>query len=81
MTKKHHHAHHTWLGRLSHQVKKRLGHKLETKTHLFSILKDAERKSLLNTDSLLMMESVLEFGDLKVRDIMIPRNQMVTVFY
>jgi magnesium and cobalt transporter len=70
---------HSWITRVSHGIKQKLGHKLEHKNHLFAILREAERKSLLNTDSLLMLESVLEFGELKVRDIMIPRSQMSTV--
>lgn len=43
---------------------------------LLDILKDAEEKHLLDAEALSMMQSVLQFSEMRVRDIMIPRVQM-----
>lgn len=69
----------TWLEHLAHRVKQRLKHKPKNKEQLVMILKEAEQQSLLNIDTLLMLESVIQFSEMKVRDIMIPRTQMTTV--
>ncbi|MBW8190709.1 CNNM family magnesium/cobalt transport protein CorC [Neiella marina] len=46
---------------------------------LIEIIKDAQSNGLFDTDIAQMIEGVLEVDDLRVRDIMIPRSQMVTV--
>ena len=46
---------------------------------LLDILKDAEEKHLLDAEALSMMQSVLQFSEMRVRDIMIPRVQMNAV--
>ncbi len=46
---------------------------------LLEILKDAEEKHLLDADALSMIEGVLRFSELQVRDVMIPRVQMNAV--
>jgi magnesium and cobalt transporter len=46
---------------------------------LMEILSDAAARGLLDEDALAMVEGVLEVADLQVRDIMIPRAQMVFV--
>jgi magnesium and cobalt transporter len=79
MSKKHPPKKHGWLTHIVHKIKKRIGHKLETQEHLLVLLKEAENRSLLNIDTLLMLESVLQFSDMKVRDIMVPRSQMISV--
>lgn len=79
MSKKSTSKKHGWLTHIIHKIKKRIGHKLETQEHLLLLLKEAENRSLLNIDTLLMLESVLQFSDMKVRDIMIPRSQMISV--
>jgi magnesium and cobalt transporter len=80
MTKKLHHTKKTsWFAHLAQRLKKRIGPTLDNKDELLTLLREAEQSSLLNTDTLLMMESVLEFSDMRVRDIMIPRTQMTTV--
>lgn len=80
MPKKHKHPKKpTWFAFLAQQVKQKLSHKLQSKEQLQLILKEAEQQSLLNADTLSMLESVLTFSDMKVRDIMFPRTQMITV--
>jgi magnesium and cobalt transporter len=46
---------------------------------LLEILREAREKRLLDTDALSMIEGVLQVSQMRVRDIMIPRVQMVVV--
>ena len=46
---------------------------------LLEILREAREKHLLDTDALAMIEGVLQVSQMRVRDIMIPRIQMVVV--
>jgi len=51
----------------------------DTKEKLIELLRQARRKALFDGEALSMMEGVLQVSDLQVRDIMIPRAQMVVV--
>jgi len=44
-------------------------------------LRNAQKRGLLDSDALSMIEGVLEVAEMQVRDIMIPRTQMVVVEY
>jgi magnesium and cobalt transporter len=46
---------------------------------LIALLKQAKERALFDTEALAMIEGVLQVSDLQVRDIMIPRAQMVVV--
>lgn len=46
---------------------------------LLEILRESEEKHLLDADSLRMIEGVMQVSELRARDIMIPRSQMVVV--
>jgi len=46
---------------------------------LVELLRDAEQRSLLKPDALAMIEGVLQVSEMQVRDIMIPRSQMVVI--
>jgi magnesium and cobalt transporter len=46
---------------------------------LLAVLREASERGLLDAEALTMLEGVLEVSDLQVRDIMIPRAQMVCV--
>lgn len=46
---------------------------------LLEILRESEEKHLLDSDSLSMIEGVMQVSELRVRDIMIPRSQMIVV--
>ncbi|WP_031433740.1 HlyC/CorC family transporter [Methylomarinum vadi] len=46
---------------------------------LLEILREAQKKRLLDSDALSMIEGVLQVSEMRVRDIMIPRIQMVVV--
>src|ERR1700722_8200348 len=51
----------------------------QDRTELVALLRQASQRGLVEADALSMLEGVLEVGDLQVRDIMIPRAQMVFV--
>ena len=46
---------------------------------LIDLLRAAERRNLLHADALPMIEGALQVSDIQVRDIMVPRVQMVVV--
>jgi magnesium and cobalt transporter len=46
---------------------------------LASILVEARERGLIDADVLQMLESVLEVSEIQVRDIMVPRSQMVVI--
>lgn len=51
----------------------------DDKQQLTEILRDAEKQNLINPDTLAMMEGALLVSEMRVRDIMVPRSQMVVV--
>ena len=67
--------HPSWLERLSHA----LFREPQDRKQLVELLHDAKERHLLEADALGMIEGVLNVSETKVRDIMIPRPQMVTV--
>jgi magnesium and cobalt transporter len=64
-----------WLKRLTQG----LAPELESRKDLLAVLRAAGERGLIDADALTMLEGVLEVGDLQVRDIMVPRAQMVFV--
>ena len=46
---------------------------------LVELLRDAQTRNLLDADALAMIESIMQVSEMQVRDIMIPRAQMVVV--
>jgi magnesium and cobalt transporter len=65
----------SWLDKLS-QV---LLREPKDRQQLIELLRDAEQRSLLDADALSMIEGVMQVADMQVRDIMIPRAQMIVV--
>lgn len=51
----------------------------QNKEELVEVLNDAQDRKLIKPSTKLMLEGVLEVSDMRVRDIMIPRSQMVTL--
>ncbi len=51
----------------------------QNKDELVNVLADAQNRELINPETKQMIEGVLEVSEIKVRDIMIPRSQMVTI--
>lgn len=50
-----------------------------TRAELVDLIQDAELRDLIDSDTKEMIEGVLDVAELKVRDIMIPRSQMITI--
>ncbi len=63
----------TWFERLSQFI---LGEPKD-RTHLLEFLRGAQERNLFNSDALVMIEGVLQVSEMQVREIMIPRSQMV----
>ena len=64
-----------WLKRITQS----LGGEPQDRGELVQMLRDSGERGLLDTDALTMLEGVLEVADLQVRDIMVPRVQMVFI--
>lgn len=65
----------SWLDRLSHALLR----EPQDRQQLVELLRDAEARNLLDADALSMIEGVLQVSVMQVRDIMIPRTQMVAI--
>lgn len=70
-----HSTHKSWLDRLS-QI---LHREPQNREQLMEILRLAASRDILDNDALTMIEGVLAVSEIQVRDIMIPRSQMVVV--
>ena len=64
-----------WLRRLTQG----LATEPQDREALASVLHEAAERGVIDSDALTMLEGVLDVGDLQVRDIMVPRAQMVFV--
>ena len=64
-----------WFDRLT----KLFGSEPRNREQLIQLLKDAKSRALLDTEALSMIEGVLQVSELRVRDIMVPRAEMVYV--
>ncbi|MCH9671124.1 MAG: CBS domain-containing protein [Gammaproteobacteria bacterium] len=65
----------SWLDRLGHVFTAEPKDRVE----LTEILRDAEKRELFDAQALAMIEGALQVADMQVRDIMVPRAQMVCV--
>lgn len=65
----------SWWRKLAH----RLAGAPRTRDDLLALLKEAQEANLLDEDALAMFAGVLETDELQVRDIMVPRSQMVVL--
>jgi magnesium and cobalt transporter len=65
----------SWLARLN----KALSGEPQDRDQLIDLLRDAEKRNLVDAQALAMIEGVLQVGEMQVRDIMVPRTQMVVV--
>lgn len=67
----------SWFARLSQL----LSNEPQDRDDLLVLLRDAQQRHLLSNEALSMIEGALEVSDIHVRDIMIPRAQMVVLPY
>lgn len=68
-------AHRSWLQRLTHFI----SGEPEDREDLLELLRVAQKRKLIAHEALSMIEGVLQVSELRVRDISIPRAQMVVV--
>ena len=64
-----------WLGKI---VQSFTGEP-KNKEELVEIINDAEQRDVINPETREMIEGVMEVSEMRVRDIMIPRAQMITI--
>ncbi len=75
MSDEHNGEHRSWLERLGLF----LTGEPEDREDLLVFLRDAQKRHVIDPEALSMIEGVMQFSELRVRDIMIPRVQMVVV--
>src|SRR5210317_1418389 len=64
-----------WFEALSHALLR----EPRDRGELTKLLRDAQQRNLLDYDALSMIEGVLEVSEMQVRDVMVPRTQMVVI--
>ena len=64
-----------WLRKLGFFIHGKPG----TRRDLIQVLRRAEKEALLDMQALSMLEGVLQFSEMRVGDIMIPRTQMIAI--
>ncbi len=64
-----------WLRRLAQGM----GREPRDREELIEVLREASERGTIDAESLAMIEGVLQVGDTQVRDIMVPRSQMVVL--
>lgn len=61
-----------WLSQLFHSEPK-------DKEELIEVIREAEENELIDPDTLDMIEGVMDIAEQRIRDIMIPRSQIITI--
>lgn len=69
------HPHRGWLERLSNALLR----EPQDREQLLELLHDARERQLLDSQALSMIEGVLKVSEMQVRDIMVPRPQMIVI--
>jgi magnesium and cobalt transporter len=64
-----------WLRRITQQI----AGEPQDREDIMQVLREASERGLMDAEALAMLEGVLDVSDLQVRDIMVPRAQMVIV--
>ena len=65
----------TWLERLTQAF----AHEPKNRKELLEVLREAHLNKLLDSDALAIVEGAIQVADLQVRDIMVPRSQMMSI--
>lgn len=65
----------SWLSKLKHF----LHLEPQNKEELIELLRDAHLRQLIDNETLAMIESAILFAHLRVRDILVPKNQMICI--
>ncbi len=65
----------SWIGRLTNI----LNVDPKDRDELVNVLRDAQGKDIIDVDALAMIEGVLQVTEMQVRDVMLPRSQMIVL--
>jgi len=65
----------TWLGKITQAFT----HEPKNRQELLQLLREAHQNKLLDSESLAIVEGAIQVADLQVRDIMVPRSQMISI--
>ena|SRR6218665_1579492 len=65
----------SWLGKITQAF----AHEPKNRQELLELLRDAHQNKLLDSEALAIVEGAIQVADLQVRDIMVPRSQMVSI--
>ena len=65
----------SWIGRITHL----LNSDPKNRDELVSVVREAQDKDIIDLDALVMIEGVLQVTEMQVRDVMIPRSQMIVL--
>ncbi|MBV1914916.1 MAG: CBS domain-containing protein [Pseudomonadales bacterium] len=66
----------SWLSRVLGQFKR---DRSSAKQQLKTVLREAEKDQVIDTEALSIIEGAMQVSNMQVRDVMIPRSQLVTV--
>lgn len=66
---------HSWFERLSNLLIR----EPKDREQLMEVLRDAEERDILSAEMLSMIESVLQVSEMHVREVMVPKSQMVVI--
>ncbi|MBU1330740.1 MAG: HlyC/CorC family transporter [Gammaproteobacteria bacterium] len=65
----------SWLNKLTQAF----AHEPKNRQELLEVLREAHQNKLLDSEALAIVEGAIQVADLQVRDIMVPRSQMMSV--
>lgn len=65
----------SWLHRLKHFLQS----EPQNQDELIRLLRDAQNRSLISSETLAMIEGTISFSKMRARDIMLPKNQIVCI--
>ncbi|HHJ4328258.1 TPA: HlyC/CorC family transporter [Klebsiella pneumoniae] len=65
----------SWLNKLAQAF----AHEPKNRQQLLEVLRDAHQNQLIDSEALAIVEGAIQVADLQVRDIMVPRSQMVSI--
>ena len=52
---------------------------IKDKAYLMDMLRDAQQRDVISSETLSMIEGVMEVTDMQVREVMVPRSQMIVI--
>ena len=61
------------------QIGRSLVGEINDKAQLLTILRDVQSRNVISSEALSMIEGVMDVTDMQVREVMIPRSQMVVI--